>query len=500
LVESSARVIPKETYIKKSPKFLLWLTVIGLIILFIIFFLNFFINIEKFIRTSRADMVRDWGQQLIFYGNIKHQVFTLKKVPYHHPYIINGSDVLFSNPQTSVLAPVNLLLPFTSIYHFFIFHLSYHYIIAIIGLILIRKFFKLPYFALFPMFFLFGLNGRILSNYYIGHTMFITYLYFPLLLYLYFCLIEKRRFVTLYAASTALVLTLVFFEGGIYFFNWMMLFFFFDILLVVINILINKTNYISQPQHVLTNIFIPVRNIIMTIIFVVLFSAIKLLPVLYSFRKYNPSFWRVLGYKNILFFFQTFYQPGLGSAVPFKELWFCEAYNFIGIEAFILALLSIFYSLFIVKNSNIKRLAIIGITFSILSFGDIYYDLFGSLPILKGIRVHSRFTFITLAILAILIPYSINHFLLRVKASRKLREIVMLMVGSGFFLRLYIETKKWMIPSETQFDLSILLSKGNGGGIEQYFYIGLAITILSILGTTTFVVYQKRKSTKPKVY
>jgi len=345
------------------------------------------------------------------------------------------------------------------------------------------------------MFFLFGFNGRILSNYYIGQSMYITYLYFPLFFYSYLCLFKKRKFVTFYAASTAFIMTMIFFGGGVYLNCFIILFFLFDVFLMVINIL-KRGKFINSPVQIITSIFPPIRNITITMIFFMLFSAVKLLPALNSFAKYDPSPWRgrVMGYKNILFFLETFYQSGLGSSIPFKELWLEEAYNFIGIEASILAVLSIFYFLFIAKNTTIKRLTIIGLTFIILSFRDIYYSLFGFLPILRGVRVHSRCVFITIAILALLVPISINHILLRFKASRKLREITMLIVGVGIFLRLYTESKKWMVPSETQFIPNILLGRGNGGGIEQYFYIGLVISILSTLGVVAFLIFQKRKS------
>jgi len=152
--------------------------------------------------------------------------------------------------------------------------------------------------------------------------------------------------------------------------------------------------------------------------------------------------------------------------------------------------------LFLAKVPTIKRLAIIGIVFSILSFGDIFHDLFGFLPLLRGVRVHGRFVFITIGILAVLIPISINHALLRLKASIKLREITMLVVGVGIFLRLYTESKKWMIPTEAQFDYNILLSSGNGGGIEPYFYIGLVISSISLLGVGAFLILQRCKFIK----
>ena len=369
--------------------------------------------------------------------------------------------------------------------------------IAILGLILLIRYFKLPYFALFPMFFLFGFNGRILSNYYVGHSMFITYSYLPLLLYFYLRLIEHRKFVTLYAALTAFIMTMIFFEGGIHFINWIILFFFFDVFIIVINIIKKKGKHINHPLQTITDVFPPVRNIIITLIFFGLFSAVKLLPVLYSFGKYNPSSLRINGYKNILFFLETFYQTGLGSLIPFKELWLEEAYNFIGIEVFILALLSIFYSMFMAKVETTKRLAIIAIVFSILSFGDIYYHLFGFIPILQGERVHSRFVFITLAILALLVPFSINHVLLRLKATITLREIMMLIIGLGIFLRLFKEARKWMVTSKGQFTPNIILFQGNGGGIEKYFYIGLIISSLSILGVGVYLIFQKIKTHNP---
>ena len=481
---------------KNRSKSLIWTTVIVSMFFFAIFFMDFFTNIEKFILSSEEGMYGDWPQELRFYSNIEYQVFTLKEVPYHHPYIsTGGSTLLFSNPQTSVLSPVNLFLPFVSIYNFFIFHVIYHYIIAILGIVLIRKYFKLPYFAIFPMFFLFGFNGRILSNYYVGHSMYITYLYFPLFFYFYLCLFKKRKSVTLYAASTAFIMTMIFFGGGIYLICFIILFFLFDAFLIIINIL-RRGNFKNRPvQKVFHSIFPPIRNMTIIMIFFLLFSAVKLLPALHSYAKYDPFLWveKVTGYKNTLFFLETFYQSGLGSSIPFKEIWREEAYNFIGIEASILAVISIFYLLFIAKNIVLKRLVIIGFVFSILSFRDIYYSLFGFLPIFRGVRVHSRAAFITIAVLALLVPVSINHILLRFKASRKLREITMLIVGLGIFLRLYTESKKWMVPSETQLTLNVALGGGNGGGIEQYFYMGLVISIISILGVAAFLIFQKRK-------
>lgn len=476
----------------KNSKYFLWGAVIAAIFFFVIFFRDYFFNIEKFILSYIE--LSDWEEELIFYSNIKYQLFNLGQVPYYHPYLINMSNALFSNPQTAVLSPVNLLLPFVSIYNFFIFHLSYHYLIAIFGLVLLRRYFKLPFLAILPAFFLLGFNGRILSKYYVGHNMFITFLYFPLVLYLYFCLIKQRKLTIKYSALLAFVMTLVFFEGGIYFFIWLTLFFFFDMAIVAISILREKRKYVLQPLARYTDIFFPIRNITLTFAFFVLFSSIKLLPVLASFGEYNPSLTRLEGYRNILFFLQTFYQPGLGSSIPFKELWLQEAYNFIGIEASILAVLSFFYFLFLAKVTILKRLAIAGIIFCILSFGDIYYKLFGFFPFLQGARVHNRFVFMTIGILALLIPLSINHVLLRLKASIKIREIVMLILGVGVFLRLYSESKKWMVKTEGQFVPNILLSDRNGGGIEKYFYIGLIISGLSMIGVLAIHIFQKRKS------
>jgi len=478
--------------IKKRPKSLLWVAIFVSILFFSTFFMDFFTNIEKFIKNSWWRT--EWRQEITCYANIKHQIFNIKQFPYYSPVETYGTDTLFANPETSVLSPINLLLPFVSIYNFFIYHVCFHYIIALLGIILLRKYFKLPYLAILPMFFLLGFNGRILSNYYMGHSMFITYLYFPLLLYFYLNLMEQRKNVTLYAALTAFTMTMIFYEGGVHTINWIILFFFFDLLIIVINILKRKGKYINHPRQVITNLFPPIRNVIITFIFFVLFSAIKLLPVMASFGKWNPSRWRITGYKNIIFFLQTFYQSELGSLIHWKELNIEEGYNFIGIEASLLAILSICYALFLAKVPTIKKLAIIGIILSILSFGDIFHDLFGSIPVLRGERVSSRFIFITIALLALLIPISINHVLLRLKASLKLREITMLLVGIGIFLRLYYESKKWMIASETQFDPYIPLSWRHGGGIEPHFFIGLAISSLSILGVVVFLLFQKRRS------
>lgn len=453
-------------------------------IFYILFFFDYFLNIEKYLLPHF-----DWIKRLRFYADVKHQIFTLRQFPHYHTYYFKGTNVLFANAEESVLTPVNLLLPFVSLYHFFIYHLSIHYLCALVGFVLLRKLFNLPYFSILVMFVIFGFNGRILSNYYVGHAGFITYMWLPLLFYFYFSFMRSLTRTLFYASATALTMTMIFFEGGVHLINWILLLFIGDGVLIVGGAIIQRGGTSAR------RIGAPLRFWVVTLLLFTGLSALKLFPVCYTWGGMQ-FVGGGLGYRDICFFAQTFYQSGLGSSIPFKEFWLQEAYNYIGMGASLLAIAALVYALFMQGDALVRRIAILALLFLVFSMDTIYISIFGHVPVVQQERAPTRFVFIALALISVLIPIFLSRVMERLKIAASIRELLMLFIGATVYCRLFLESRKWMVIGTHFIDPQIRLSPRweVPAGYLFYFHTGLIVSIATVILLITIAIVHHRLS------
>ena len=96
-----------------------------------IFCLPLFLNVENF-------GVRDWDQQLFYYGSFLRSIFEYKQVPFWNPWYCGGS-VLFQNPQVPMLSVAYLLEPFTGILLAMKLTIAIHYGLALFGMMLLAR-------------------------------------------------------------------------------------------------------------------------------------------------------------------------------------------------------------------------------------------------------------------------------------------------------------------------------------------------------------------------
>jgi len=430
------------------------LTIAVSVLLFAVFFYEFFADIEAIILTSPAD----WEKELKYYANIKHQLFVLHQFPHVLPYVLLDTPVLFANPETSVLSPVNLLLPIVSKYNFFCYHLGLHYLVALAGFVAIGRQYKLPHFAVLFMFLFFGFNGRILSNYYVGHTMFVAYFWLPLLFYCYFSLLQSRKHLLRYSLYSSLIMAMMFFEGGVHIVTWALLFLSFDVVLAFLMEFPRQMRELGVKGLRMFKVDTqPLFFLGLTVALFFLLSAIKILPGLFVYQNYQPL--KVSGYISLWKFLETFFVSGLGSdiAVPLegfaggKELWREEGYNFIGLTGSLLAVLALGQAIIFSRDATARRMALLVLVFAVLSFGEVYYSFFGNIPILKNERVGSRFVFMSLALLAILIPIAVEAVLGKIRLKRGAINAVFLLLSLVLFAELYQESRLWFLHSDPVF-------------------------------------------------
>lgn len=460
---------PRISSAPAAPHSLLARAVVVAGLFFVIFYWHYFSHLEAYLLPQF-----DWIKRLRFYADIKHQVFTLGQFPHYHSYYFKGTNVLFANAEESVLTPLNLLLPCMSLPTFVAFHMTLHYLCALAGIVLLRRLFRLPCFSVLLMFVLLGFNGRVVSNYYVGHAGFITILWLPLLLYFYFSFMERRDRPCMHACAVALVLTMIFFEGGVHVINWIILFFICDAVLVLGGMLMHR------ETRTVRSLAAPGLFWAMTPAIFCGLSAVKLLPVAHVWGSMEFIGGGV-GYRDIGFFLQTFYQRGLGSTIPFREFWLQEAYNYIGSIACLIAVPCLVYALCVRKDPLVRRLALLVVILLLCALGTLYAQFFDHIPVLKQERGPTRLVFIALTLLSVLIPLCLCRFMERVRIPPFVREAALFVVASAIYWQLFTESRKWMVPGIPQGMPEMALSGRAAlpADYALYFYAGLIISIIT---------------------
>lgn len=434
---------------------------------FAVFYWGFLVHPESYLLSQF-----DWIKRLRFYADIRHQVFTLGQFPHYHSYYFKGTNVLFANAEEAVLTPLTLLLPCMSLCTFIRFHMAFHYLCTLAGIALLRRLWDLPRFSILLIFVVLGFNGRIVSNYYVGHAGFITVLWLPLLLYFYLSFMTRRDRPFMHACAVAIVMTMIFFEGGVHVINWIILFFILDACLFLGGVVLDRR---TRAVRILAA---PCLFWALVVAIFCGLSAVKLLPVAHVWGRMEFIGGGV-GYRDIGFFFRTFYQRGLGSAIPFSEFWLQEAYNYIGSVACILAIPCLTYALCFGRDSLMRRLALLVVILLIFSLGTIYARIFEHVPVLKQEKAPTRFLFIALTLLSVVMPLALCRFMERVRVPLRAREAALFVAASAIFWQLLGESRKWMVPGAPQADLEMALS-GPAALPADYafcFYAGLTISI-----------------------
>ena len=203
-----------------------------------------------------------------------------------------------------------------------------------------------------------------------------------------------------------------------------------------------------------------------------------------------------VGYRDPLFFAQTFFQQGLGSTIPFKEFWLQEAYNYIGSIASILGVIAILYSLCIGREPLLRRLAVLIIIFLIFSMGRVYISVFEHIPFLSQQRAPTRFVFISLGLLSILIPLAFNEIMERLKIVGSMREGAMLIISLAIYWQLFSESRKWMVVAQKPLELGLKLSSRYElpHAYRLCFYSGIAVSVATAIVLVTAALICHRRS------
>jgi len=198
-------------------------------------------------------------------------------VPLHtaNTEALGGITTRFMSIPDVFLSPQIILLRYLDLDTFIIFQLGLMYTLGFLGLLQLRKKFKLSTLAFSIIFLLYNFNGHILAHFSVGHFTWGGYFLFIWFALLIFDLLEGKsswHWVT----NFALLLLAILLQGSYHQFVWCILFMLF---LAIFSI---KNMY----------------AIIKAVTFSILISMVRLLPPFILLGKFNNQF--IAGYRDIL--------------------------------------------------------------------------------------------------------------------------------------------------------------------------------------------------------
>lgn len=167
----------------------------------------------------------DWGEINLPRYEIIREAIVSRTLPMHiecEKCLHIVTDRYFVMPDV-VTTPQMLILPLISAEKFIFLDLLLHYTIATLGLLYLRKKFKLSLIAYLFLFFLFNFNGYIQAHYMVGHVTWAGYFLFPWFFILIFHFLEQGGSYR-WVAGMAFMSLYIILAGSQHHFTWMMLF------------------------------------------------------------------------------------------------------------------------------------------------------------------------------------------------------------------------------------------------------------------------------------
>ena len=232
------------------------------LIALLIFFILSLIFVYPIFQNIKYWGIHDWDQHLMYNAVSKQTILEFKQFPLWSPYYCGG-NVMLANPQSGFLNPLFIfILIFGEIIGLKLLIFIY-LIIGLLGMFLLARYLKISLISSYLSAFLFMLSGLYAMHVSVGHTVWMQMALIPYIFLFYLKSLKEIKYVFL----SALFLTFIFLGGGIYPLLFIALFLiFYSILMTVKNWRKSKIKYL--------------RNIIVIFLLFILFSSIKLIPML----------------------------------------------------------------------------------------------------------------------------------------------------------------------------------------------------------------------------
>lgn len=368
----------------------------------------------------------DWDQHFFYYEAARKSIAEYKQFPFWNPWHCGG-NALLAHPESAFLYPLFILnLIFGTVIGLKI-QIFLHLIIGMFGMWLLAKYFKLAkYSSYFPPI-IFMLSSWFVSRMFVGHTLYLSFTLLPYVLFFYLKSLKNFKFIII----CALFLTLMIFGGGTTYPLFLTLLF-----LGIYSVL--KSAKIKS--------YVPVRNLIIIVVIILLFGAIKVFPsfkFVKTFSKpmvdeqptsfkdlYNSLLSREQDYKSRIYYADTIFTESYYRGSELVELeiqgravWAWHEYSaYIGIIPLLL-----FITAIVIYFKKYWDLIITSFIFLICFLGYKFYlwKFLTYLPFIKSLHGPSRAIMVFVFVLAILAGLG-SSFIEKWKKVKKIKKYVMI--------------------------------------------------------------------------
>jgi hypothetical protein len=331
--------------------------------------------------------IPDWPKEYKYYAVLRQSVQT-GTLPLHTDQAeeFHGTQRFLGNPEVN-WSPQILLLPWLDTGRFIIVNVCLLYSAGFVGLLLLRRRYRLGLLSFTFLFLLFNFNGTPTSHMAVGHSMWCGHFLLPFF-YLYLLEMAEDGAPTRPALKLAMVLFFIFLQGAFHYFVWCAMF-------LALVILFNRR--FARPG-------------LLALGFAGLLLMVRILPAAVAFwHDQEHAF--LTGYPTIadmLHGFATirgFFYQGIGM-VYWRTVGWCEFDIYTSAPGF--ALIVVFGILMAFSKAPMfadcrfaafdKPIAVQ----ALLSFSDVYaYIALLPIPLLNGERVSARFLIIPVMLLLI---------------------------------------------------------------------------------------------------
>lgn len=357
LVELSSRALD-AFFLPAQGRLSIWFDRLWAIALYLIGVLQwgFFLNWGKV-----PFDVHDWTQAGAYFSFLRQAALS-GQLPLFIGSTLVTTDRYLGRPDT-LISPQAYLLRFLEPGPFTLVNMLILYSVGFLGLLLLKRRYRLSAFAFTVMFFLFNFNGNITAHTAVGHIVWTGYYFLPYFALLVLRAVEGEKTDWSWVLLVALILFLMTLQGAFHFMLWCLIF------LLSLGIFEQR-------------LFIPAIKVIL---FSVLLSLVRFLPPAVEFIGGGKVF--ISGFPTVLDLFSAMLVlkfPSEALSGPYKSLGWWELDTYIGLIGFAFVAFFGLFQTWRKKDARRSLLAPIGVL-TFLSIGQVY-SVINHLPIPLSIR------------------------------------------------------------------------------------------------------------------
>jgi hypothetical protein len=327
----------------------------------------------------------DWTQTRTYF-NFLQRAALHNLLPLQIKSTLISTDRYIARPDT-LLSPQAYLLRFIQPGPFMLVNTLLLFTAGCVGLLLLRKRYKLAPAAFGVLFLLFNFNGHITAHLAVGHSEWVGYFLLPFFVLLVLKLVEGEKAGWGWVLGVSLTLFFIFLQGAFHFFLWCLIF------LAGLGVF--------YPKYL-----VPALK---AILFSVLLSLVRILPPAVEFLKGGPAF--ISGFTSVtdmLSALVVLRAPAEALSGPFASLPGWEVDTYLG---FIGAVFLVYFGIYRTWRSGGQAAALFApaLVLTFFSIGKIY-QVISRLPLMDSERVPSRFLILPVVVLATLGSIQLQHF------------------------------------------------------------------------------------------